>query len=239
MPKSAQPIAKLIAQALEQRIVEGLHAQALPLRQAELAAEFGTSHIPVREALATLAEKGLVQIVPNRGAVVVPLSAGQCRELAEMRAALEPLALRRSVPRLTDAMLAAARKACEQGRRARSLALRAQHNWAFHRALYAGGDQPFLMTQLETLWRHADRYLMFAWTHARYEARSDDEHAGLLQACEARDVRRACMLTRQHIEAAAQAVERLLETQDPGASAPAAQPSRRRRPAGSTGPVRR
>lgn len=210
MPKNAQPIAKLIAQALEQRIVEGLHAQTVPLRQAELAAEFGTSHIPVREALATLAEKGLVQIIPNRGAVVVPLSAHQCRELAQMRAALEPLALRRSVPHLTGDMLAAARQAWDQGRRARTLVLRAQHNWAFHRALYAGGDQPFLMSQLETLWRHADRYLMFAWTHARYEARSDDEHAELLEACEARDVRRACTLTRRHIEAAAEVVERLL-----------------------------
>jgi DNA-binding GntR family transcriptional regulator len=210
MPKNAQPVAKVIAQALEQRIIEGLHAQTVPLRQAELAAEFGTSHIPVREALATLAEKGLVQIIPNRGAVVVPLSAHQCRELAEMRAALEPLALRRSVPRLTAGMLAAARQAWDQGRRARTLARRAQHNWAFHRALYAGGDQPFLMGQLETLWRHADRYLMFAWTHARYESRSDDEHAALLEACEARDVRRACTLTRRHIEAAAEAVEKLL-----------------------------
>ena len=82
MSKSAQPIAKIIAQALEQRIIEGLHEQAVPLRQAELALEFGTSHIPVREALATLAEKGLVQIIPNRGAVVAPLSAKQCNELA-------------------------------------------------------------------------------------------------------------------------------------------------------------
>lgn len=210
MPKNAQPIAKAIAQALEQRIIEGVHAHAVPLRQAELAAEFGTSHIPVREALASLAEKGMVQIIPNRGAVVVPLSAGQCRELADMRAALEPLALRRSVPRLTEAMLAAARQAWEQGRSARTLALRAQRNWAFHRALYAGGEQPFLLGQLETLWRHADRYLMFAWTHAHHEARSDDEHAAILQACEARDVRLACTLTRQHIEAAAQVVERLL-----------------------------
>jgi len=54
MSKSAQPIAKMIAQALEQRIVEGLHEQPVPLRQAELALEFGTSHIPVREALGPL-----------------------------------------------------------------------------------------------------------------------------------------------------------------------------------------
>jgi len=49
MSKSAQPIAKMIAQALEQRIIEGLHEQAVPLWQAGLALEFGTRHIPMRE----------------------------------------------------------------------------------------------------------------------------------------------------------------------------------------------
>jgi len=215
MSKSAQPIAKKIAQELERLIIEGVHHAAVPLHQADLAAEFGVSHIPVREALAMLAEKGLVQIIPNRGAMVVPLSAGQCMELSEMRAALEVIALRKSVPRLSDSNLVAARLALNQGRRAPSLALRAQCNWDFHRALYTGGEQPFLMNQLETLWRHADRYLMFAWTHAQYEARSDDEHESILKACSAHDVRLACQLTRQHIQAAALSVERLLTEAPP------------------------
>ena len=210
MSKSAQPIAKKIAQELERLIIEGVHHSSVPLRQADLAVAFGVSHIPVREALAMLAEKGLVQIIPNRGAMVVPLSASQCMELSGMRAALEVIALRHSIPRLSDSNLVAAQLALTWGRRAPSLSVRAQCNWDFHRALYTGGEQPFLMNQLETLWRHADRYLMFAWTHAEYEARSDDEHESILKACSARDVRLACQLTRQHIQAAARSVERLL-----------------------------
>jgi DNA-binding GntR family transcriptional regulator len=210
MPKSAQPIARLIAQALELRIAQGMHTEALPLRQAELAEEFGTSHIPVREALASLAEKGLVQILPNRGAVIVPLTALQCRELAEMRVALEVLAVRQAVPLLQDSDIEAARNALDAGQQAPTLPLRAAHNWAFHRALYAPAQRPFLMSQLDTLWRHADRYLQFAWSRARYEHKSDAEHAGLLAACAARDVRLAARLTREHILEAAESVQSLL-----------------------------
>jgi len=212
MSKSAQPIAKMIAKALEQRIIEGLHEQPVPLRQAELALEFGTSHIPVREALATLAEKGLVQIIPNRGAVVVPLSAKQCNELADMRVALELVAIRAAVPNLAEAHLKRAQTALARGRAAVKLAFRAQQNWEFHRAIYAAGDQPFLLSQLEALWRHADRYLMFAWSRAQYEARSDTEHEAILHACAQGDSRLACRLTKAHIESAATSVARLLQS---------------------------
>lgn len=210
MSKSVQPIAKLIAQSLEQRIIDGVHHEAVPLRQADLAAEFGTSHIPVREALAALAEKGLVQIIPNRGAVIVPLSSDHCAELAEMRAALEPVALRHSIPHLDEAHLSAARAALQRGRRAVRLEVRARENWAFHRALYAAADRPFLLSQLDSLWRHAERYLVFAWKHAHYETRSDEEHEALYEACAARDIRLACRLTREHIMAAADSVAKLL-----------------------------
>jgi DNA-binding GntR family transcriptional regulator len=210
MTKGAQPIAQFIAEALEQRIIEGVHHEAVQLRQADLAVEFGTSHIPVREALASLAQKGLVCITPNRGAAIVPLSARHCGELAEMRAALEPIALRHSVPNLTERHLSAARVALQRGSRATLLKVRARSNWEFHRALYAASDQPFLLSQLDTLWCHADRYLMFAWKHANYEVRSDDEHEGIYEACVERDTRLACRLTRQHIMAAADSVLRLL-----------------------------
>ena len=210
MSKSPQPIARTIALAIEQRIVEGLHREAIPLRQSDLAAEFGASHIPVREALAALAEKGLIRIVPNRGAIIVPLTASHCVELAEIRAALELIAIRHSVPRLTPRHLNDARIALDEGRLAATLSVRAQSNWAFHRTLYAAAERPFLLAQIETLWGHADRYLRFAWSRAHYEARSDNEHRQILKACAVRDVRLACRLTREHILRASERVASLL-----------------------------
>jgi DNA-binding GntR family transcriptional regulator len=159
MSKSALPIARTIAATLERRIVDGTYLEGAQVKQADVAAEFGVSHIPVREALAALAQYGLLEISPNRGATVTYLSASQCMELADMRVALEELALKSSIRCLTDADLAQARVAIAKGQKSTSLEDRSKWNWAFHRALYARSERPFLQSQLEVLWRHADRYL--------------------------------------------------------------------------------
>ncbi len=56
------------------RILSGAYAPGSALRQDSLAAEFGTSKIPVREALVQLQSEGLVDIFPNRGFQVRPLA---------------------------------------------------------------------------------------------------------------------------------------------------------------------
>lgn len=210
MSKTANPAARTIALTLQRRIVDGTYPGGMPIRQAEVAAEFGVSHIPVREALASLAQGGLVDIQHNRGAVVTALSAAQCLELAEMRVALESIALKHSMKRLLPADLLAARQALSRGTKAKSLEDRSRWNWQFHRLLHAGAARPFLLSQLETLWRHADRYLHYTWKNARYEARSDAEHEDLLAAVEARDEALALRLNKRHIlDAAATAIELL------------------------------
>jgi DNA-binding GntR family transcriptional regulator len=96
-------IAGEIARTLGARIVEGELAPGAPLRQDHVAAEFGASHIPVREAFRRLEAQGLVVAAPRRGVRVAPLDAAAITEVTEMRAALEALALRHAVPRLTAA----------------------------------------------------------------------------------------------------------------------------------------
>lgn len=210
MPKNSNPASVLIARSLERMIATTFNTEELPLRQAELAEQFGTSHIPVREAFASLAERGLVRIHANRGAVVPPLTVKQCSELSAMRCELEALAVRCAIAARGPGALTAARNALAAGAQARSMHKRAAANWAFHRALYAAADMPFLQEQLERLWQHADRYLRFAWTRAQYEHQSDSEHEGLLRACEKADAAGAEGLTRAHISQAARTVERLL-----------------------------
>jgi DNA-binding GntR family transcriptional regulator len=210
MSKSTIPKSRLIADALERRIVNTVSRQAVALRQADLAIEFGVSHIPVREALAALAQRGLLRVLPNRGALIPPLTAQQCEELARIRAALEGLAVEIAVPRLGPAHFSAASASLRMGKRARTLDQRAKCNWAFHRSIYAAAKMPFLDEQLDRLWRHADRYLRYAWKHAHYEERSDAEHDEILAACRAGDPSTAAALVQAHILRAAAEVCRLL-----------------------------
>ena len=93
-------ISSAVAEELRRRIVDGEFQSGFQLRQDALAAEFGVSRIPVREALMQLEAEGLVKIHPHRGAIVSELSTEEIEELFELRALLERAPLDRPLHRL-------------------------------------------------------------------------------------------------------------------------------------------
>lgn len=72
------------------------------IRQEEIAEQFGTSRLPVREALRMLEAEGLTEHEPNKGARVPRLTLHEVDVIYRMRERLEPLALTESLPLLTD-----------------------------------------------------------------------------------------------------------------------------------------
>jgi DNA-binding GntR family transcriptional regulator len=97
-----------IAGALREEIQLGALVPGEPIRQEEVAARFGVSRIPVREAFGRLEAEGLVVVRPNRGAFVAVLTAEELREAYELRALVEGDLLTRAVTGLTTAHLARA-----------------------------------------------------------------------------------------------------------------------------------
>jgi DNA-binding GntR family transcriptional regulator len=196
-------MASAAAAELRRRILEGTYPAGLPLRQDALAAEFGTSRIPVREALVQLEAEGLVRILPHRGAVVSELSTGEIREVFELRALLEPRLLRQSVPRLTSEDFSALRTILSDF----GSALRTDHvgrwgelNTAFHMRLYEKAGRPRTVAFVSTLLREADRHTRLQLSLTDGRERAAREHEGLLALCEAGDTRGACKLLKVHIE---------------------------------------
>jgi DNA-binding GntR family transcriptional regulator len=87
---------------LGEAILGGRFAPGQRLVEADLTRELGVSRGPVREAFRRLAADGLVEVVPNRGALVRQLSVTEARELFELRTELEAFAARRAAERLRD-----------------------------------------------------------------------------------------------------------------------------------------
>src|SRR5918992_2570296 len=87
------------------------------LRQGEVAARFGVSTTPVREAFALLQAQGLVRIDPHRGAIVFFPTAEDARELYEIRVALETLAIGRALKNLDREELDELRAVLEEMKR--------------------------------------------------------------------------------------------------------------------------
>src|SRR6185437_10834525 len=104
LPRKNRPAttATWILENVRTAILQGaLEAHTL-IRQDQLAATYGVSRMPIREAIRLLEAEGLVISRPNRGSVVAPLDPEDAAEIFEVRAALESLALRRSIPRLDE-----------------------------------------------------------------------------------------------------------------------------------------
>lgn len=77
-------------------ILAGEYPAGHRLREEQLAARFGFSRTPVREALHRLATDNLVRLVPNRGAEVIGWTQSDLEEVFELRVLLEGRAARRT-----------------------------------------------------------------------------------------------------------------------------------------------
>jgi DNA-binding GntR family transcriptional regulator len=110
-----ETIAGRISRILADKIVTGALLPGSKLKQDHLAEEFGSSHVPVREALRRLEAQGLAVREPRRGVRVASFDLAQVQEVARMRAALEVLALRNAAPHLTPTILDQAERATLDG----------------------------------------------------------------------------------------------------------------------------
>jgi DNA-binding GntR family transcriptional regulator len=87
---------------LRDYIVEGHVADGGRLSERQLCEMLGVSRTPLREALKVLAAEGLVELLPNRGARVRPLSAADIQELFDLMGGLEGLAGRLACEKISD-----------------------------------------------------------------------------------------------------------------------------------------
>lgn len=197
MPHSRSPY--LIAEELARRIVRGELIAGERLRQDYLAAEFGVSHVPIREALLRLVAKGLVVSRPHKGVQVAPLDPVAQKELKLMRLALEPLTLLHSVPHLTAVQIAEAdalRNACDQ---ATNIFDWEEHNRAFHLKTYEACEMPRLLETVENIQNLAARYILVHYRN-RWRPRIDGDHHGIMAAIRRRDAKSAASILERHLQ---------------------------------------
>lgn len=95
-------------------IFDGTYRPGQRLKEAEVSRQLGISRAPTREAIQTLANEGLVEITPHRGAVVATFDAERVRELYEVREALEVMAARLAAEKASEQQLDELRELLEE-----------------------------------------------------------------------------------------------------------------------------
>jgi DNA-binding GntR family transcriptional regulator len=188
---------------IREKILSGAYAPGAQLLQDSIAAEFGTSKIPVREALLQLRSEGLVDIFAHRGFQVRPVSQAEVSEVFRLRLDIEPAAAGAGARAAADADRCGAQEALQALNAALAsgtLASAGDLNAAFHLALIVPRLNPVTAEVLYRLHTLSQRYVRLHLQAAGRIRRAAREHAALLRAWAQQDGERTRRLARAHIE---------------------------------------
>jgi DNA-binding GntR family transcriptional regulator len=188
---------------LRRRIVDAQYLPGERLTEDRLAADFGVSRNPVREALRVVEAEGFVEVQPRRGAIVSTPDEETMRDLFAVRALLEPLAARLAAGRARDDELASLRELLDQARlatEADDLDRVAELNSALHTRVVELSGNVWLAQFSLAMHRHV--HWVFRLGAASRAAHSWKEHVRLVEALEAHDPDAAELAAAEHVRAA-------------------------------------
>ena len=200
--KLFQNAAQIAAGLIRQAIYDGRIAQGTRMREEKLAAEFGVSRTPIREALLILQTEGFLVAEPNRGSIVKTYSTKEIVDLYDTRAALESFAASLAVRNVTSDVIDALDESC--GRFAESvksndvLAL-THENSTFHRTILDITYNASLQDVVGSVARLPLIYRAYYWYSDQGRLIALHYHEQITRALEARDTMRVEGLMKEHI----------------------------------------
>jgi DNA-binding GntR family transcriptional regulator len=209
---SHEPLRERVADALREAILDGLLPPGAPLVEKAIADDLDISRAPVREAIRTLAQEGLVESVPYKGSTVRRLRARDVSEVYSMRGLLERFAARTILASgATDpnGRLAPLRDACDEMQRcaeADDLKGLSSADRRFHRALIDLAGHELLLDMWSLIALRARHVISLRNAQLRDPQRVAANHRAIVDALAAGDLELSLRLITEHVQSGAQLV---------------------------------
>jgi DNA-binding GntR family transcriptional regulator len=197
------PLNRRIYYKVRELIESGAIPPGTQLDERTLANDLAVSRTPLREAIATLVEEGLVERRPYRGNFVRMFTAKQINDLYEVRKTLEGLAIRLAVLRLTEEDLELLRAILHDTQEALErddMPGYSTSDQRFHSTIARLSDNEILIESLGRLQRQIQLVRIGANQNPEVVRRTALERPRILSALEMRDVALAAQLMEEHIE---------------------------------------
>lgn len=203
-----QTVEEVTLSVIRTAILSGVLAPGERLSQDRLADALDVSRMPVRAALRQLEGEGLVVFKPHRGAIVRVLSPEELGEIYDLRAILEPYAIRHAIGRLTDDDIARLRvladKMASESDPEKWIDLREQ----FYQGLYELSGRTRTVELIMRLRSEVGRY----WLRRRIAA-PNGGHARLIDFLAVRDAEGAGEWVRRHLEIVSQELQAFMQAE--------------------------
>jgi DNA-binding GntR family transcriptional regulator len=193
------PLRHQIKEAIIERIIAGQLRPGDRLIEMKIAAEFGTSQAPVREALRELEAIGFLLATPHRGAFVRDFWREGLREFYAVRGALEEAATRAAMPLTADAIAQLEQElaAMHDAAVAKDLDALAAHSVAFHAVIVRAARNELLFSVWKSLCIET-RTTVTLLAAGEHLVELADNHRELIDTIKRGDVEAACRAARDH-----------------------------------------
>jgi len=212
-PKRPQTAQEFVLDQLRVEIVSRSLAPGEQIRQDALAEKYGTSRVPLREALKILEGEGQVTYFPHRGYFVTELSVEDLMEVYRIREILESEAVKVSVPLLTAEdldLIESALRATEAAAAAGDITSMTAANRRFHFLIFEAAAMPRMIRLIRVLWDATDAYRAMYYSDATNRTDVEAEHRAVMVALRKKDASSAISLLSDHRNHAVETLRRLL-----------------------------
>jgi DNA-binding GntR family transcriptional regulator len=202
-PLNRQSLGNQIAHHLREEIVLGRLAPGTPVSQQWLCEKYGTSRMPVRDALVKLTSEGLIVTTSGGHSVVARLTAQDILDVFDIEAVVHGRAARRAAARVSGedvARLQEAHEAMVQAETAGDLVLVTELNWRFHKQINVLADSAKLLAVIRSVSLNIPQTYLVELPD--WAAKSNREHAGIITALAAHDGAEAETLVNTHVREA-------------------------------------
>lgn len=201
--KENKSLTTLIFEKIREDVLNDVYKSGEKIIEAKVAEEMGVSRTPVREALKQLELDGLVENIPNRGVIVKGVTRGDIDDIYEMRVAIEGIAAKWSVERMSDETLLHLKEIYELMEFytvKKDIDKIFELNTKFHEVIYKSACSRYLEHVLSDFQQFIKSTRKRSLeTEGRMEE-ALDEHRAVLEAFIVRDVDRAVEALVTHIE---------------------------------------
>jgi len=176
-----------------------------PLSENQFLERFGVSKTPIREALTSLVQDGLVEYTPNRGFMVTTVSVSDIQEIFEARIFIEAELFRLAVKKISDGEIDELEKQSQvelDAKKPEYAETFLESNRSFHIALAAAGRNSRLLWYYETLMNEAQRLFYMDISNHHQDFRWGHGHEGIIEALRNRDEEAGVIVIRETLETA-------------------------------------